>query len=275
MDLSLIKQKMSAMQNGGRQEREKIDYDKIFWKPTTGKHQIRIVPASDNPAYPFKELYFHYGIGKYPMIALTNFGEQDPIVNFVNELRKTSDKDNWSLSGKISPKMRVFAPVVVRGEEDKGVRLWSFGKEVYKTLLQLAEDEEIGDYTDVINGWDMTIEITQGNPYPSTSVRIRPKQTPLSEDNAKVESWMKEQPEALSSFTKYDFNFIKKQLETYLNGGEETEEVAPVAPAPVQAAPAAVQAPKQSFTLESVVAEKKDAVSQFDDLFKDTDDLPF
>lgn len=118
----------------------------------------------------------------------------------------------------------------------------------------------------------MTIEITQGNPYPSTSVRIRPKQTPLSEDNAKVESWMKEQPEALSSFTKYDFNFIKKQLETYLNGGEETEEVTP---APVQAAPAAVQATKQSFTLESVVAEKKDAVSQFDDLFKDTDDLPF
>ena len=94
MDLSLIKQKMSAMQNGGRQEREKIDYDKIFWKPSVGKHQIRIVPASDNPAYPFKELYFHYGIGKYPMIALTNFGEQDPIVNFVNELRKTSDKDN-------------------------------------------------------------------------------------------------------------------------------------------------------------------------------------
>ena len=119
----------------------------------------------------------------------------------------------------------------------------------------------------------MTIEITQGNPYPSTSVRIRPKQTPLSEDNAKVESWMKEQPVALDSFTKYDFNFIKKQLESYLSGGEEAAEEA--APAPVQAAPAVVQAPKQSFTLESVAAEKKDAVSQFDDLFKDTDDLPF
>ena len=271
MDLSLIKQKMSAMQNGGRQEREKIDYDKIFWKPSVGKHQIRIVPASDNPAYPFKELYFHYGIGKYPMIALTNYGEQDPIVNFVNELRKTSDKDNWSLSGKISPKMRVFAPVVVRGEEEKGVRLWSFGKEVYKTLLQLAEDEEIGDYTDVVNGWDMTIEITQGNPYPSTSVRIRPKQTPLSEDNAKVESWMQTQPNALESFTKYDFNFIKKQLETYLSGGEESAEEA--APAPVVAAPAVVQAPKQSFTLENQTP-KQDTVSQFDDLFKD-DDLPF
>ena len=84
---------------------------------------------------------------------------------------------------------------------------------------------------------------------------------------------MKEQPNALESFTKYDFNFIKKQLENYLSGGEESTEEA--APAPVQAAPAVVQAPKQSFTLESVVAEKKDAVSQFDDLFKDTNDLPF
>jgi hypothetical protein len=119
----------------------------------------------------------------------------------------------------------------------------------------------------------MTLELTQGNPYPSTSVRIRPKQTPLSDDNSKVESWIKNQPVAVDSFSKYDFNFIKKQLENYLSGGEETAEES--APAPIQSAPAAVQAPKQSFTLESVVAEKKDAVSQFDDLFKDTDDLPF
>ena len=100
MDLSAIRAKLDSMNNSSN-DRPKIDYDKIFWKPQLGKQQIRIVPSAYNPEYPFKELFFHYGVGKYPMIALTNFGEQDPVVEFVNELKKTSDKDNWSLAGKL------------------------------------------------------------------------------------------------------------------------------------------------------------------------------
>jgi len=270
MDLSAIKQKLASMQNNGREEREKIDYEAVFWKPGIGKHQIRIVPSALNPEYPFSELYFHYGIGKYPMIALSNFGEQDPVVDFVNELRKTSDRDNWSLSGKLAPKMRVFAPVVVRGEEDKGVRLWGFGKQVYNTLLQLAADEDVGDFTDVMNGFDIVVEMVQGNPYPQTSVRIKPKQSTLSDNNTHVDTWLKNQPDPLKCFTKYDFNFVKKQLENWLSGNEDGDET----PAPVAAAPAATQAPKQSFTLENQASPKQNTVSQFDDLFKD-DDLPF
>lgn len=45
------------------------------------------------------------------------------------------------------------APIVVRGEEEKGVRLWEFGKEIYMQLLGIAEDEDYGDYTD-INDFD-------------------------------------------------------------------------------------------------------------------------
>ena len=48
----------------------------------------------------------------------------------------------------------------------------------------LAEDEDVGDFTDVINGWDMVVEMRQGNPYPETTVRIKPKQTPLSDNNS-------------------------------------------------------------------------------------------
>jgi hypothetical protein len=272
MDLSAIKQKLQAQQSNGR-EREKIDYEATFWKPSVGKHQIRIVPSMFNPEMPFSELYFHYGIGKYPMIALTNFGEQDPVVDFVNELRKTSDRDNWSLSGKLAPKMRVHAPVVVRGEEDKGVRLWGFGKQVYNTLLQLAADEDIGDFTDIMNGFDIVIEVVQGNPYPQTSVRIKPKQTPLSEDNAQVEAWTKTQPDPLKSFSKYDFDFIKRNLENWLSGNEDGDNTST---APVTAAPAATQAPANNFTVETQAPKKADTVSQFDDLFGGSNnDLPF
>ena len=89
-----------------------------------GKHSIRIVPSVFNKSNPFKEVYMHYGINNRTMMSLTNFNEKDPIVEFAQGLRKSSEKDNWQLAKKLEPKMRVFAPVIVRGEEDKGVRLW-------------------------------------------------------------------------------------------------------------------------------------------------------
>jgi len=199
------------------------------------------------------------------MIALSNFGKQDPIYEFVKELSKTNDKDNWSLSGKISPKTRIFAPVVVRGEEDKGVRLWGFGITIYKALLALAEDEDVGDFTDVVNGWDLIVEQQPGNPYPTTTVRIKPKQTPLSDNNDLVDSWIKNQPNPVESFTQYDYEFVKKQLQNYLNpGSAEEDQPAALPGGNDNTAPA-----KSDFTLENASGGNKDTVSKFDDLFNE------
>lgn len=278
MDLSQIKNKLAELSSDNT-EREKVDYEKVFWRPTTGKHQIRIVPSIYDPTFPFTELKFHYGIGQYPMIALSNFGKQDPVEEFVKELKKTSDRDNWSLAGKLTPKSRFFAPVVVRGEEDKGVRLWGFGKTIFKALLSLAEDEDIGDYTDVVNGFDMIVEQVQGNPYPETTVRIKPKMTPLSDNNNLVDSWLKTQPNPLEVYTEYDYEFIKKQLQNYISPGEsEASEIASTTSTSTVASVAddgslelgdlpGMPATKR-FTLEDNT-EHKSTVTRFDDIFND------
>ncbi len=258
MDLKAIKAKLGELNNSSG-DREKKDYSKIFWKPEIGKQVVRILPSHFDPTFPFKELKFHYGVGKYPMVALSNFGKQDPVEEFVNELKKTSDKDNWSLAGKLTPKTRVFAPVVVRGQEDQGVRLWGFGVTIYKALLALAEDEDVGDYTDVINGWDLVVEQQQGNPYPTTTVRIKPKQTPLSDNNDLVETWLKEQPDPNEAFTQYDYEFIKKQLQSYLNPNAEEANTPPAQP---------TETTKSDFTL-STAGSGNDKVSKFDDLFNE------
>jgi len=275
MDLNAIKNKLAALNSAGNQDREKVDFDKIYWKPVNGKSTIRIVPSAFNAADPFTELKLHYNIGRFPMMSLSNYGKQDPIEEFVKELRKTSDKDNWSLSGKLSPKSRFFAPVVVRGEEEKGVRLWSFGVNIYKALLALAEDEDIGDFTDVMSGWDMVVENTPAagpGQFPSTTVRIKPKQTVLSEDDSKVNSWLKDQPNALEVQTQYDYEFIKKKLQEYLNPGEEvaeapatpTEAIAPVVEPDLSAT---LGNQKTDFTLETATEGNKSTVNKFDDLF--------
>ena len=112
----------------------------------------------------------------------------------------------------------------------------------------------------------MVVEQVQGNPYPETTVRIKPKQTPLSDNNDLVDTWLKTQPNPTEVHTQYDYDFIKKQLQNYLNPGA-AEEAAPAAGAETPATPATPT--KSDFTLETATAESKDTVSKFDDLFNE------
>jgi len=228
MDINQIKNRLNSLQNkkGGSQNKE--ERAKNFWKPAVGKTLIRIVPSKFDKSNPFKEVYFHYGVANRSMIALTNFGEKDPIVEFASQLRKSSEKENWQLAKKIEPKMRVFAPVIVRGEEEKGVRLWEFGKETYLELLSMVADEDIGDFSDIYEGRDLTIETVgpevTGTKYNKSTVRPRTKITPLSDNSAQAKMWMSEQPEILTLYKKYEYDEMKGILLTWLNPETEVEE---------------------------------------------------
>ena len=231
MDLKSIKNKLNALQTQG-QKKEKVDYSKYLWKPKQeGKYQIRIVPSKLDKNNPFREVFLHYGFSKFPIYALTNWGEKDPIVEFASQLRKTNDKENWKLAKKIEPKMRVFAPVIVRGEEDKGVRLWEFGKEIYMQLLGIADDEDYGDYTDINEGRDFTLEAVTGDiggrQGLKSSIRIKPKTSPLSTDKEDIKSWLSEQPDILELQSNYKMSFdkMKETLQNWLNPEDATEEV--------------------------------------------------
>ena len=229
MDLKSIKNKLGALQSQGK-SKEKIDYTKSLWKPKQeGKFQIRIVPSKLDKTNPFKEVFVHYGMSKFPMYALTNWGEKDPIVEFAKQLQKTNDKENWKLSKKLEPKMRVFAPVIVRGEEEKGVRLWEFGKEIYMQLLGIADDEDYGDYTDINEGRDFTVEAVIGDiggrQGLKSSIRIKPKTSPLSASKNDIELWLEEQPDILELQRKIEFDKMKELLQNWLNPEDATEEV--------------------------------------------------
>jgi hypothetical protein len=231
MDLKSIKSKLSALQTSG-QKKEKVDYSKYLWKPKQeGKYQIRIVPSKLDKNNPFKEVFLHYGMSKFPMYSLINWGEKDPIVEFTKQLRSTNDKENWKLSKKLEPKMRIFAPVIVRGEEDKGVRLWEFGKEIYMQLLGIADDEDYGDYTDINEGRDFTVEAVMGDiggrQGLKSSIRIKPKTSPLSTSKNDIELWLEEQPDILEIQSAYKMTFdkMKELLQNFLNPEDASDEV--------------------------------------------------
>ena len=276
MDIKAIKQKLNALQSTG-QKKEKVDYSKYLWKPKSeGKYQIRIVPSVLNKSNPFQEVFVHYGFSKFPIYALTNWGEKDPIVEFAKSLRNTQEKENWQLAKKLDPKMRVFAPVVVRGEEEKGVRLWEFGKEIYMQLLGIAEDEDYGDFTDISEGRDFTVDVVTGDiggrQGLKSSIRVKPKTSPLGSDKETIKMWLTDQPNVLELQRKTAFDDLKTILANFLNP-EEEETVAVVIDEdedPIIAK--AQEEPKTNYSLKAAPVAKVSKADKFDALFDDEEE---
>ena len=269
MDLNAIKNRLETMNkqttsnNGGGKS--------LFWKPSVGKEVVRVVPNKYNKQFPFTEMLFYYGIGQRVMASPQNWQEKDPIQEFTKQLRNSGDKENWRLAKKLDAKTRIFAPIVVRGQEDEGVKLWQFGKEVYQDFLNMATDEEIGDYTDIVGGRDIKLttvgpEVT-GTPYNKTSVGPSLTTKPLSDNETLVKSLLENQPNPMDVFKKFTFDEVKSALEDFLSDGET--EVSPSTPIATPTTP--------NYSLDTNKSKVK--VDQFDDLFKDDngggDDLPF
>ena len=70
MNINALKQRLNALQSSNTGKKEKIDYSKVYWKPKEeGKYQIRFVPSKFDSNNPFKEVFVHYGFGKFPIFA--------------------------------------------------------------------------------------------------------------------------------------------------------------------------------------------------------------
>ena len=142
IDMDKMRAKLSALQN-------KSDKKSVFWRPQDGEQTIRIVPTPDGD--PFKEYWFHYNVGNNPgfLSPKKNFGQDDPLDNFVRSLFKEGSDESIKMAKNLMARQRFFAPVIVRGEENEGVRLWGFGKTAYQELLNLVLNPDYGDITDV------------------------------------------------------------------------------------------------------------------------------
>ena len=279
MNLDAIKKKLDTIQTAGSKSSNKPEYVSLKkFKPSIGKQTIRVVPFKYNKDYPFTEMQFHYGIGKFKVIASPlNWDEKDPIAEFAKQLRGTNDKENWSLAKKLDPKTRVFVPVIVRGQEEEGVQMWEFGKMVYESFLNLAADEEVGDFTDIVNGRDIKLVTTgpdtNGTQYNKTTLSPSMKQTPLSTDKNQVEEWLEDQQNPKETYKPLPFDTIKGALQEWLTP-DEVEESITSEPA------VGFDDEKTDSNYSLSTKEKKTKSDKFDDVFGDddkitSDNLPF
>lgn len=213
LDFDALRKKLNTLQ--GQNDRKSS-----LWKPSKGKSVIRILPWKESADNPFIELHFHY-MGRKTQLSPLTHGKPDPIAEFADKLASTGDKDDWKYSRQFRPKMRTFVPVIVRGEEDQGVRFWGFGKMVYTQLLAIIADEDWGDITDATKGRDVGIEFIpesdSDTQFAQTKVLVKPNQTPASEDAEQLKSWLETQPDIFEIFDEPSYDDLAIFLERYLN----------------------------------------------------------
>ena len=278
MDIKLALSRFNSLQNTSKKSDS-------LWKPTPGKHQIRLVPYKFNKDIPFIELFFHYNINNKTYLSPASFGRPDPIVEFAEKLKRTGDTDDWKAGKKMEPKLRTFAPVIVRGKESEGVKFWGFGKTVYQDILGYIADPDYGDITDPMNGRDIVVEIQSAEDsnaaYPTTTIRVKPSQSKLAESADQIQSLLENQKNITELYSELSYSELKGVLENWLNPGSatSTDEVVEELEAP-KAAPK--PQPKVSADLggtqevgdlpwekeeASAPKVKDDVASAFDDLF--------
>lgn len=188
-----------------------------IWKPAVNEDgsscesRVRILPYKhDDDGNPFRELYFYYEIGSQvgerSLIApYQSYGEPDPVLDFLNDLRASSrDQETYRVWKNFQPKLRIYAPVVVRWEKDssnkmeeKGVQWWGFSPTVFKQFLKtiLSEDYEDVDVTDPYEGFDFTVstEKIPGKKFYETTILAARKESPLAGTKSKPNKELIEQ----------------------------------------------------------------------------------
>ena len=155
-----------------------------------------------------------------------------------------------------------------------GVRLWEVGKLVNDQLMGIASDEDYGDFTDITDGRDFTVEaiedVIAGRKGIKCTLRIKPKTSPIPEDSALVGKALNEQPDILAINRKYTYDQLKDVLQKWLNPEEETTtESTPTVAATDDEDDFLkdINAPIQPYSLD--VKPKETATDKFDSLFND------
>jgi len=225
VDLEAIRKRVQEL--SGQRKNSNVQ----LWKPDAGEYKVRGLPWKSTPdGMPFIERRFYY-IGNNPgILAPSQFGKPDPINDLLRKLYSSGKPDDRLMAKKLSPKMRAYMPVIVRGQEDKGVQVWSFGKMVYQRLLGFFTDEDVGDILDPNEGFDLKVTLAMspkkvdGRSFLDTVIDPTRRTSKLSDDPEQAKKWLDSVPNIDDMYRQKTEKEIEQVLNTWLAGGAAGDE---------------------------------------------------
>jgi hypothetical protein len=220
MDLNAIRKRLGQLQTTNNRTSS-------LWKPQPGKTQIRVVPYEFNKDNPFIELFFHYNLNNRSYLSPISFGRPDPIEEFAQKLKSSGNKEDYQLSKKLEAKMRTFA--------------------------------DYGDITDPVNGRDVVVEFISaeesGASFPTTKIRVKPNQTPISDDPTILEKVKSSQKDIRDIYQEQSYDELTNVLNEWLNPSDDSSS-------------SEESTPQQATDTSTMETKKvKDTSEAFDELF--------
>lgn len=207
INMELMRKKFANMNNKGKRDSS----TSIWFKPDEGETTIRIVSPEDGD--PLKEMFFHYNVGNHKggiLCPKRNFGERCPICDFASALWRdgtdNNDEATKDLAKSLFVRTRYFSPVVIRGREEDGIKVYGYGKKAYEMLLGYILDPDYGDITDEESGTDIKLTYTKPTKpgaFPQTSLKMSRNTSPLHDDGDRIFAIMDTMP---------DFNTLWERL---------------------------------------------------------------
>lgn len=199
VNIELMRKKLARLKGEIKDDNKKTS---VFFSPEEGETDIRIVPTSDGD--PLKEIHFHYNVPNVSggvMCPKRNFGEPCAICEFATSVWKEAvendDNEGKGLAKSLFVRSRYFSPVVVRGKESDGIKVYGYGKQAYESLLGYLLDPEYGDITDIKTGTDIGLvytKPTKKGAFPTTNLKVRRKTSPLLADKDAIPALLKTMP---------------------------------------------------------------------------------
>jgi hypothetical protein len=227
LNLEAMRAKLNASKNGNKSNGK----NSTMWRPKAGDQMIRILPTADGD--PFREFQFHYNVGRNPGIYCNkrNDNGECAICDFASKLwRDGVENDDSTLKNeakKLFARKRYYSPVLVRGAESEGVKIWAYGKTAYETLLGYVLDPDYGDITDPEIGTDIKLTYTiPGTPgsFPKTNLQPRRRPSVLCDDTiADCQDLLDSVPDIDGLFDRKTSEQIQELLDGYLSSDSSAE----------------------------------------------------
>jgi len=228
INMDLMRQKLAALRGDTRGTSSETS---VWFKPEEGETNIRIVPARDGD--PLKEMFFHYNVGEHKggvLCPKKNFGESCAICDFASQLwrdgSENNDDETKNLAKSLFVRTRYFSPIVVRGQESEGVKVYGYGKKAYEMLLGYILDPDYGDISDENHGTDIKLTYTKPTKpgaFPQTTLKMSRNTSPLTDSRGETETLLGSMPDFDTLFKRYTSAEVEAILNEQLSSDGSAE----------------------------------------------------
>ena len=235
-----LKNRQSAMDNMVQSLQKDInkesrggDDDRI-WKPkmgsdNTGYAVVRFLPGSDVSKTPWVRVYDHGFQGPtgkwYIENSLTTIGQKDPVSEYNSRLWNNGTEAGKEQARKQKRRTSYYANVLVikdpaNPQNEGKVKLYKFGQKIFDKVMsamqpEFADEDPVNPF-DLIEGANFRIKIKMVAGYWNYDASDFERQSPLSEDEEKLEKVFNAQHDVHELIAPEQFKSYE-ELQTKLN----------------------------------------------------------